>query len=388
MEKRKNAEQGTPQETSSAHPLVSRPFLLIAPPLLTRQHDRMKLFLLLAALASFSTQAFAWASVGHKIIALLAWEQLSPASRDKVAALLAQHPEHGPHFQQIMEKELGAAATKEQQQRWDFTQAAIWPDYVRPPFDGSTNPNEKYHHATWHYLDLPVFADADAKARLPIPKLYWKWNPGMPDFIEQRLTAAQVIDKACQIIPNASHSKAEQSILLCWLFHITGDLHQPCHTAALFSVNQFPKGDRGGNSILLKDAPGDNLHAYWDNLLGDPGSGFADAEKASREMLADKALMQEAATSSPTIDPKEWIQESAAVAERDVYPANLVKLVLQSQPHSYQKNNFSYTAVGPIDLGAEGFKAYDATARATARLRAVIAGLRLAKALEKVLSPN
>ena len=344
----------------------------------------MKPFMLLAALVSFSTQAFAWASGGHKIIALLAWEQLSPASRDKVAALLAQHPEHRPHFRQIMEKELGGSATKEQQQRWDFTQAAIWPDHVRPPLDGSSNPNEKYHHATWHYLDLPVFADANAKARLPTPKLFWKWNPGMPEFIEQRLTAAQVIDKAYQLIPDAAQSKAEQAILLCWLFHITGDLHQPCHTAALFSVNQFPKGDRGGNSILLKDAPGDNLHAYWDNLLGDPSSRFADAEKASREMLADKALMQAAATGSPTIDPKEWIQEGAAVAERDVYPADLVKLVLQSQPHSYKKNNFTYTAVGPIDLGADGLNAYDTTARATARLRAAIAGRRLASALEKV----
>jgi hypothetical protein len=94
--------------------------------------------------------------------------------------------------------------------------------------------------------------------------------------------------------------------------------------------------------------------------------------------------MQAAATGSPTIDPKEWIQEGAAVAERDVYPADLVKLVLQSQPHSYKKNNFTYTAVGPIDLGADGLNAYDTTARATARLRAAIAGRRLASALEKV----
>lgn len=348
----------------------------------------MKSFLLLATLASFSSQAFAWASGGHKTIALVAWAHLSPFSRDKVSSLLARHPEHGPHFQQMMEAELGTTATKEQQQRWHFTQAAIWPDHVRPPLDGSTNPNEKYHHATWHYLDLPVFADAEAKARLPTPKLFWKWNPGMPTFMEQRLSSSQVIDKAYQLIPDATQSKAEQAILLCWLFHITGDLHQPCHKAALFSVSQFPKGDRGGNSILLKDAPGENLHAYWDNLLGDPVSRFADAEKASRELLADKALMQAAATGSPNIDPKEWIQEGAAVAERDVYPANLVKLVLQSQPHNYKKNGFTFTAVGPLDLGADGLKAYDATARATARLRAAIAGLRLAKALEKVFAQN
>ncbi|MBL9131727.1 MAG: S1/P1 nuclease [Verrucomicrobiaceae bacterium] len=344
----------------------------------------MKPFLLFAALASFTTQAFAWAGGGHKTIALIAWEQLTPPTRDKVAALLARHPEYDPHFQQIMTAELGGGTTKEQEQRWNFTQAAIWPDHVRPPLDGSANPNEKYHHATWHYLDLPVYADAEAKAKIPMPKLFWTWKPGLPEFIEQRLTAAQVIDKACKLIPDTSQPETERAVLLCWLFHVAGDLHQPCHTAALFSVNQFPKGDRGGNSILLKDAPGDNLHAYWDNLLGDPGSRFADAEKSCRDMLADKALMQAAAKSSLTLDPQEWIQEGAAIAERDVYPANLVKLVLQTQPHSYVKNNVTYTAVGPIDLGAGGFKAYDATAHATARVRAVVAGLRLAKALEKV----
>jgi hypothetical protein len=302
-----------------------------------------------------------------------------------VAALLAQHPEAGPHFRDIMVKELGAAASSEQQQRWHFTQAAIWPDYVRPPMDGSANPNEKYHHAVWHYLDLPVFADAEAKATLTLPKLFWKWKPGLPEFIEQRLTAAQVIDKAYQIIPDAAQSKSEQAILLCWLFHVAGDLHQPCHCSALFSVKQFPKGDRGGNSVLLKDAPGDNLHAYWDNLLGDPGSRFADAEKASREMLADKALMQQAAQSDFSLDPQVWIQEGAAVAEKDVYPPALVKLVLQTDTHTYKKGDFTYTAVGPIDLGVDGFKAYDVTARSIARLRAAIASLRLAKALEMVL---
>lgn len=318
------------------------------------------------------------------MIALLAWEKLDRDTRDRVGALLQQHPEFDPHFQEMMNKEIGGSASVEQQQRWQFAQAAIWPDLVRPPLDGSPNPNEKYHHASWHYLDLPVFADAEAKSKLTMPKLFWKWKPGMPDFIEQRLTAAQVIDKAYQMIPDAGQPKSEQAVLLCWLFHVTGDLHQPCHTAALFSMNQFPKGDRGGNSVLLKDAPGDNLHAYWDNLLGGPGSRFIDAENVCREMLADQALMQAASQNSLTMDPQEWIQEGAAVAARDVYPDNLVKLVLQSQPQEYVKNNFTYTAVGPIDLGSEGFKAYDTTARATARLRAAVAGLRLAKALETV----
>lgn len=344
----------------------------------------MKIGLFLLVLAVSTLDAGAWASGGHRIIAMMAWARLQPAQREAVVALLAAHPQHDKYFAPQMAAALGNNATKDQQQRWLFAQAAIWPDIIRPPMDGSSNPNEAYHHASWHYLDLPVYADAEAKAQLAGPKLFWTWKPGLPEFIEQRLTAAQAVDKAYYLVPDASQPAAERAVLLCWLFHVTGDLHQPCHTAALFSVKQFPKGDRGGNSVLLKDAPGDNLHAYWDNLLGEPESSFADAEKAARELLTDKELMKTASQSSPTTDPKAWIEEGAAVAEKDVYPANLVSQVLKMEPHSYQKNNVTYTAVGPVDLGADGFKAYDKTAHATARLRAAIAGIRLAKALEKV----
>lgn len=342
---------------------------------------------MLGSAACVSSTAFGWAGGGHKIIALMAWEQLSPAARSKAVSLLENHPEFANHFQVPMEKEIGASPQTEQRQRWCFAQAAIWPDLVRPPMDGSPNPNEKHHHAPWHYLDLPIFADDEARTKLSgtLPKLYWKWKPGLPEFIEQRLTAAQAVDKGYQIVPDPGKSKAEQAIMLCWLFHVTGDLHQPCHCSALFSVNQFPKGDRGGNSVLLKDAPGDNLHAYWDNLLGDPGSSFADAEKSSREILVDKALMQKAAQSSATLDPEDWIKEGAAVAKDAVYPPVLVQEVLKTQPHSYVKNNVTYSAVGPIDLGGAEFKKYDSHAHEVARLQAAIAAMRLAKALEKVV---
>jgi hypothetical protein len=174
----------------------------------------MKSLLLLLTLASLCPQALGWAGGGHKIIAWIAWAHVSPATREKVSALLAQHPEYGPHFQHIMAQELGSSATQDQQRRWHFAQAAIWPDHVRPPLDGSANPNEKYHRATWHYLDLPVYADDEARSKLPPPRLFWTWKPGLPEFIEQRLTAAQAVDKAHQLIPDATQSRQEQAVLL------------------------------------------------------------------------------------------------------------------------------------------------------------------------------
>jgi len=51
------------------------------------------------------------------------------------------------------------------------------------------------------------------------------------------------------------------------LIHLVGDLHQPCHAFTLFS-EQFPNGDRGCNSIKLKNKKdAKSLHAVWDKSI-------------------------------------------------------------------------------------------------------------------------
>jgi hypothetical protein len=63
---------------------------------------------------------------------------------------------------------------------------------------------------------------------------------------------------------------------------IVGDIHQPLHSTSLFSVDQFPKGDLGGNEIPL--VPGRKLHALWDGLLGTQ-TRLNDVDKAAFELL-------------------------------------------------------------------------------------------------------
>jgi hypothetical protein len=52
----------------------------------------------------------------------------------------------------------------------------------------------------------------------------------------------------------AKHNKKElvESIALRFLIHYVGDIHQPLHVGARYN-NQFKKGDRGGNSLRLKN---------------------------------------------------------------------------------------------------------------------------------------
>jgi len=60
-----------------------------------------------------------------------------------------------------------------------------------------------------------------------------------------------------------------KAIALAWLFHLVGDIHQPLHTAQLFTVD-YPKGDRGGNEICVRvtqqGQPMD-LHRFWDGVI-------------------------------------------------------------------------------------------------------------------------
>jgi S1/P1 Nuclease len=42
-----------------------------------------------------------------------------------------------------------------------------------------------------------------------------------------------------------------KAIALAWLFHLVGDIHQPLHTAQLFTT-EYPQGDRGGNEICVR----------------------------------------------------------------------------------------------------------------------------------------
>merc|ERR1711998_479301 len=51
------------------------------------------------------------------------------------------------------------------------------------------------------------------------------------------------------------------------LIHYSGDIHQPLHATSRVD-HEFPKGDRGGNSVALPSHDGaKNLHSVWDSVV-------------------------------------------------------------------------------------------------------------------------
>ena len=91
----------------------------------------MKLSSLIVALltASLASQAFAWNSLGHKVVAELAWQQLKPEQRKSIVEVLRRHPRFDRDFAQKMDDN-ALTGDKAIEDHWIFLHAATWPDII------------------------------------------------------------------------------------------------------------------------------------------------------------------------------------------------------------------------------------------------------------------
>ena len=93
------------------------------------------------------------------------------------------------------------------------------------------------------------------------------------------------------------------------------------HAVARFS-KALPEGDRGGNEVHIpnprgRGGRGNNLHAYWDDLLGtdeDP----AHIEKLAEELILEYPRAGFADELSKT-NIRDWAEESVQICLKTVY---------------------------------------------------------------------
>src|SRR5262249_11847728 len=104
-----------------------------------------------------------------------------------------------------------------------FMQAARWADDIR-------GNDKQQHHALWHYINWP-FKPEQQPARVQTK------GP-------EQVNILTAMAENQRIVVNENDA-GRKAIGLGWLFHLVGDIHQPLHTAQLFTVD-YPKGDRGG----------------------------------------------------------------------------------------------------------------------------------------------
>src|SRR5687767_9065058 len=104
-------------------------------------------FLFLIVILSSVSGVLAWDDAGHKTTAYIAWQQMSPAAREKAFNILMSAPEDAD----LSVFYLQDSRSQDIKKRELFMLAATWADIVRDR--KFKNRLEKYHHSNWHYAD-------------------------------------------------------------------------------------------------------------------------------------------------------------------------------------------------------------------------------------------
>jgi hypothetical protein len=316
-----------------------------------------------------SVPALAWNDEGHMATAYVAYQRLSPRTRMRVDELLKLNPHYGGWLATIP-----AGTSDVDRDLRIFMIASTWADQIKgdPGYqdDGTNGGNtpggpeasrnigyaDHLRHKYWHFIDMPFTQDGSALPAIPVPN-------AETQIIEFRKVLA------------SSEPDELKSYDLVWIEHLVGDLHQPLH-AVTRVISAHPMGDAGGNGVrVCADPCRDNLHAFWDDLVGgrshlpEPIRPRALTFQRELESEVDSAMRAAKELSAPdenlakTMNAAEWTRESFDLAKSAVY-------------------------VPPIGSGAGPFvltQDYLEASRRVAQQRVALAGARLANLLNAEL---
>lgn len=299
----------------------------------------------LAALGLAASPAHAWDEVGHRVVARIAWDHMTPAARDAAVRLLLRAPANSGILGLVP-----AGTPEAERGRELFVMAAYWPDIIR----SRGILGYPYAHSDWHYVNF-----------------FWEQQrPGGPVTDQPGRTDGQLLNQLPRLaatLADASASDSARSVSLAWILHLVGDAHQPLHNSARITA-QDPQGDRGGNLFLLGGIyPRSNLHGYWDALVGLSEPWLAGEREAGYigRISARLARRYTPSWARGRLLPgqfEQWSREGVRVAQTTAYPAWLAR----GQPAPARYLPYAWGAAQP---------------------RLAIAGYRLADVLNRALAP-
>jgi S1/P1 Nuclease len=303
---------------------------------------------LIAVVVAFSiaNTASAWNKAGHMVSGAIAYAALKQDNSEvhaKVVQLLKAHPQFADHWSKRLED-----APDGDRDLMLFMLAARWPDDIRD--------NADYHHSRWHYINMPFKPDGQPDSVVTLPP--------DPDNI------VRAFEQNLAIVASATASDDQKATSLCWIFHLIGDGHQPLHSVSLYTTD-FPRGDRGGNSINIRvkstSASVINLHKFWDDLIIGSENTRAVRNKAT-ELRLRQEFAREQLTELQEKSFENWVKrESFKLAKEVVYRNGLIA----GGPDPSQ----------PLVLPED----YIPQAKAVGERRIVLAGYRLSEVLTQAL---
>jgi len=223
------------------------------------------------AILLYPVCAWGWGYDGHRIVAFIAADNLTPVAGSHVANILN------------VPADKTAIATA-------MEAASIRPDSEFREEDPSTAP--------WHFIDICLQdRRIDVRARC---------RSG--DCVTGK------IDEYSKRLKEKNYDRWGAARDLAFLIHFVGDIHQPLHAAN--------DADRGGNCVMVdSNPPAKNLHAAWDTMIvrrleNSIGSGSPDTTARTLE----QTYVAERKTNSWT-STEDIAWESNQVARSDIYAA-------------------------------------------------------------------
>ncbi len=326
------------------------------------------LVVVLCATLAFANRASAWNYTGHRTIATIAYDELTPAVRAKVDAILAAHPRYEKDLLGEMPQGYG------EPERFAFAMSGYWPDIIR----SQTNPMHFTHHKPmWHFIDvrfqLPDWKPSTAPSTAA-PASNAPSSAATQPAVDGPKNIMEAIEKNRADLRSATASAADKAVAICWLTHLVADLHQPLHATTLYSA-QFPDGDKGGNSFLVSvRRENQNLHAVWDQMLGLQTSPTM-INYLAAAVRSDPNLRREAMPHASKTDPEAWKQESHELGRTVAYRNGTLI--------GASSDDVRRDPTTPVPTLPEG---YLRDAEPVALRRAALAGYRLADLLNAALA--
>jgi hypothetical protein len=249
----------------------------------------MHRILIVLFLFTYSLAGHTWNATGHKLIAQIAYDNLSPEAKKMCSRIFKVHPEDLQIY---------------------FINISTWMDDIRK--------KNIHQFDNLHYIDLAFSKD---KTKLPP--------------VNQR-NALGAIKEAILVLYSSTTNNTTKALNLKILIHVIGDIHQPLHTATKVS-RRFPKGDLGGNLYTLKSPYATNLHKYWD-------MGAGTLTKGSLAVVKFKAYLLEKKWPCTNIEkfekPEDWINASHNLAVTQAYAI---------RTHNKPSKNYRYNTIRIVD---------------------------------------
>lgn len=318
-----------------------------------------RLILTLTTLALGAWPAAAWNSLGHKTVAEIAWRQMNAGERRAASDLLKHHP----HYQLLLATNVPAGVDSNE---WAFLNAAIWPDMVAPakPGQPSKPATITQYNVYPHVIGLPFVRAGDA-GRLSLKKFSVKEPNGQTGLVA---SLAKLKD------PRAGAQ--DRALALCWVLHLTGDLHQPLHAATLVTKDK-PHGNGAGSSFAVRDESGApaKLHIFWDMLPGPETTYEAVAALASNLTAAPDLAPAKLNEYQSHQTVASWVQESFEAAVTFAYAEDRIQFASWA---AFESGKIPAKAVPALRAD------YLREAHQMARRRLALAGQRLADELKQV----